>query len=58
MISAAVDTQLYALPLKGAILRGLRAGTTVTPTGKRDGLFVEVKDSFGTTGWASVEDLK
>ncbi len=58
MISAAVDTQLYAGPTKGAILRGLRAGTTVTPTGKRDGLFVEVKDSFGTTGWASIEDLK
>ncbi len=57
-VSAAIDTQLYAQPLKGATLRGLRAGTTVTPTGKRDGLFVEVKDSFGTTGWASVEDLK
>lgn len=26
--------------------------------GQRQGLFVEVKDSFGTTGWVSVEELK
>jgi hypothetical protein len=38
-------------------LRMLRAGSTVSPTGKREGLFVEVADNFGTTGWVSVEDL-
>ena len=39
-------------------VRKLRAGTTLTPTGKRDGLFVEVEDSFGTKGWVSVEDMR
>ena len=58
MVTAAVDTQLYAGPAKGATVRALRAGTTLTPTGKREGLFVEVKDNFGTTGWANVEDMK
>jgi hypothetical protein len=58
LITAAVDTQLYAKPMKGAAVRALRAGTTLTPTGKREGLFVEAKDNFGTTGWASVEDMK
>lgn len=43
---------------KGATVRTLRAATTLNPTGKRDGLYVEVKDSAGTTGWVSVEDLK
>jgi hypothetical protein len=38
-------------------VRALRAGTDLTPTGKRDGLFIEVKDSYGTQGWVSVEDL-
>jgi hypothetical protein len=55
----AVDTQLYAMPAKtAAVLRALRAGTTVSATGKREGLFVEVKDNFGTQGWVSVEDMK
>jgi hypothetical protein len=58
LVTAAIDTQLYAGPTKGATVRALRAGTTLTPTGKREGLFVEVKDNFGTTGWASVEDMK
>ena len=58
LVTVAVDTQLYAGPAKGATVRALRAGTTLTPTGKREGLFVEVKDNFGTTGWANVEDMK
>ncbi len=58
LVTVAVDTQLYAGPVKGASVRALRAGTTLTPTGKREGLFVEVKDNFGTTGWANVEDMK
>jgi hypothetical protein len=57
-VTTAVDTQLYAQPSKGAIVRALRAGTALTPTGKRDGLFVETKDNFGTLGWVSVEDMK
>jgi hypothetical protein len=59
MPTTAVDTQLYAMPAKtAAVLRALRAGTTVSATGKREGLFVEVKDNFGTQGWVSVEDMK
>lgn len=56
--STAVDTMMYAKPAKGATLRSVRANSTLTPTGKREGLFVEVKDNFGTQGWVSVEDLK
>lgn len=55
----AVDTTMLAAPGTGAAsLRALRAGTALTPTGKREGLFVEVADSFGTKGWVSVENLK
>ena len=57
-VTTAVDTQLYAGPAKGATVRAVRAGTQLTPTGKREGLFAEVKDSFGTSGWVSVEDMK
>lgn len=56
--TTAVDTKLFAEAGKPTVVRALRAGTGVTPTGKREGLFVEVKDSFGTTGWVSVEDMK
>ncbi len=56
--TTAIDTQMYAAAAKGASVRALRAGTSLTPTGNRSGLFVEVKDSFGTQGWVSVEDLK
>lgn len=56
--TTAVDTKLFAEAGKPAAVRSLRAGTTLFPTGKRDGLFVEVKDNFGTTGWVSVEDMK
>jgi hypothetical protein len=56
--TTAVDTNLYAQPAKGAVVRALRAGTALTATGKKQGLFVEMKDSFGTQGWVSVEDLR
>lgn len=56
--STAVDTHMYTRPAKGATVRALRANASLTPTGKREGLFVEVKDSAGTQGWVSVEDLK
>lgn len=55
----AVDTVMRASPASdGAEVRQLRSGTTLAPTGKREGLFVEVADNFGTQGWVSVEDLK
>lgn len=55
----AVDTAMLAAPAADAIsLRALRAGTTLTPTGNREWLFVEVSDNFGTKGWVSVENLK
>ena len=57
--TVAVNTLMLATPVAGAVsLRSLRAGTTLTPTGKREGLFVEVTDNFGTKGWVSVENLK
>ncbi|CAN5456343.1 hypothetical protein BH09PSE4_BH09PSE4_17060 [soil metagenome] len=57
--TTAIDTKMYsAAAAKGAPVRALRASTALTPTGKREGLFVEVKDAYGTTGWVSVEDLK
>lgn len=56
--SVVSETTMRAAPAAGAAeVRKLRAGTTLTPTGKRDGLFIEVEDSFGTRGWVSVEDL-
>ncbi len=39
------------------VLRTLRPGTTLTRTGKREGLFIEARDNFGMTGWISVESL-
>lgn len=55
----AVDTKMYATPAKtGTVVRSLRAGASLTRTGKRDGLFVEVNDGYGTMGWVSVEDLR
>ncbi len=56
--TVAAATMMYALPSAEATsVRNLRVGTTLMPTGNRDGLFVEVKDNFGTTGWVSVETL-
>lgn len=55
----AVDTRMLAGPARtSASLRALRAGTPITPTGKRDGLFVEADDGMGTRGWVSIEDLR
>lgn len=54
----AVETAMRAMPTQEAeATRMLRAGTTINPTGKREGLFVEVEDNFGTRGWVSVEDI-
>ncbi len=56
--TVAAATMMHAQPSKDAAkVRDLRVGTTLTPTGNRDGLFIEVKDNFGTTGWVSVEAL-
>ncbi len=55
----AVDTVMRAAASGNAgAVRSLRAGTELDPTGKREGLFIEVTDNFGTTGWVSVEDLR
>ncbi len=55
----AVATKMYATPAAtGTVLRSLRAGASLARTGKREGLFVEVDDGFGTRGWVSVEDLR
>lgn len=54
---AATATMLEAPAANAKVVRNLRVGTTLTPTGKRDGLFIEARDSFGTTGWVSVESL-
>lgn len=55
----AVDTTMFAAPNKtAAVVRSLRAGTSLKPTGKREGMFVELADNFGSSGWVSVEDLK
>lgn len=59
MAEVAVDTAMRGTPkANGAEVRTLRSGTTLSPTGKREGLFIEVEDNFGTKGWVSVEDLK
>lgn len=58
LATVAATTAMLEAPIADAkVVRNLRVGTTVTPTGKRDGLFIEAKDSFGTTGWVSVESL-
>lgn len=56
--TTAVDTKMFAQPATGETVRALRAGTALTPTGVREGLFVEVSDAYGSKGWVSVEDLK
>ncbi len=54
----AVDTILRDGPAAEAgEVRSLRAGTELSPTGGREGLFIEVEDNYGTRGWVSVEDL-
>ena len=57
--TVAVDTQLYSAASKeSTVVRALRSGTKLNPTGNREGLFVEVSDNFGTSGWVTVEDLQ
>lgn len=57
--TVAVDTKMRAAAAADASeVRALRANTTLIPTGQKDGLFVEVADSYGTKGWVSVEDLR
>lgn len=56
--TVAVDTMMRSGPSADAAeTRTLRAGTELTPTGQREGLFIEVTDNYGTKGWVSVEDL-
>ena len=58
LVTVAATTSMLATPAaSGKVLRGLRVGTTLTPTGKREGLFIEAKDNFGTVGWVSIESL-
>lgn len=53
-----VATSMMAMPMAdGDTVRGLEPGTTLNPTGRREGLFVEVEDNFGTKGWVLVEAL-
>ena len=55
----AVDTVMRSEASAAAgSVRALRKGTELVPTGKREGLFLEVTDNFGTAGWVSVEDLQ
>ena len=44
--------------LHAAAVPSLRAGTLLDPADNRSGLFAEVTDNFGTSGWVSAEDLK
>lgn len=56
--TVAVDTVLRsAASAESEQVRALRAGTELVPTGNREGLWIEVSDNFGTSGWVSVEDL-
>lgn len=56
--TVAAATSMRATPASdGAVVRNLMVGTTLAPTGKREGLFIEVQDNFGTKGWVSVEAL-
>jgi hypothetical protein len=54
---AATTNMLEAPSANAKAVRSLRVGTTIMPTGKREGLFIEARDSFGTTGWVSIESL-
>ena len=55
----AADTSMRAGPSADAAeVRSLRAGTELTPTGERSGLFIEVTDNYGTKGWVSVESME
>lgn len=52
------ETSMLAEPIADAqAVRNLMVGTTLTPTGRREGIFIEVEDNFGTKGWVSVETI-
>lgn len=56
--TVAAATSMFEAPAADAkVLRSLMVGTTLTPTGRREGLFIEAEDNFGTKGWVSVESL-
>lgn len=58
LATVAATTNMLEAPSPNAkAVRSLRVGTTLTPTGKREGLFIEARDTFGTTGWVSIESL-
>jgi hypothetical protein len=54
---AAATNMLEAPAANAKALRSLMVGTTLAPTGRREGLFIEAKDNFGTVGWVSIESL-
>ncbi|WP_086617474.1 SH3 domain-containing protein [Erythrobacter tepidarius] len=54
---ASATAMLEAPEPSAKVLRSLRVGTTLNPTGRREGLFIEAKDNFGTVGWVSIESL-
>ncbi len=56
--TVASNTTMLRTPSANAEkVRDLMSGTTLNVTGKREGLFIEVSDNYGTTGWVSVETL-
>lgn len=58
LATVASTTAMLDAPSDSAkVLRSLRVGTTLNPTGKREGLFIEARDNFGTVGWVSIENL-
>lgn len=58
-VVVAVDTKMFETPTRtGAVVRSVRAGSSLQPSGQRQGIFVEMSDDFGSKGWVSVEDLK
>ena len=57
--TVAVITSMRGSPsATGTEVRSLRPDTELTPTGNKEGLFVEMTDNYGTKGWVSVEDLR
>ena len=57
-VRTAIESTMRSGPSATASqVRSLRAGTELKPTGRRDGLFIEVEDNYGTKGWVSVEEL-
>ncbi|MFN4021106.1 MAG: SH3 domain-containing protein, partial [Erythrobacter sp.] len=58
LVTVAATSAMLEAPADSAkVLRSLRVGTTLKPTGKREGLFIQARDNFGTVGWVSIENL-